>query len=357
MALFKRKIGLPKLSTDTIGTDIEDRPFTVDQGAAPCHDSTSDVEKVETPTPKGQTPSGRSNGRPPNRQVVFLWSIGFIIILVWVFILGIIVGRGAIFNNHYFQELVDRITGVPPKRPVPIVELANEPMLKPPPATDVEPKLTFYDSLVKNPTKEPQGAKQPDKSSDSPKNKTSESVPKSKTPPESGSKPHESDRSKPVDLPTKSKTGDVERPKTVEPATKPKAPEPTAKAQPAPASVPASETNQKPRTKSDSASPAKVSVEPNVSGDPAKPQAPVRRPGENFAIQVVTTSASEEAAKVTASLKAKGFDAYYYLVEIGGKKQYRVRVGHYRTREEAKATLDKLSAAGQKNMFISALTD
>jgi len=84
---------------------------------------------------------------------------------------------------------------------------------------------------------------------------------------------------------------------------------------------------------------------------------PPRRPGENFSIQVAAADSLAEAEKMAASLKARGLDAYYYQVELDGRKYFRVRIGRYETREQAKAAMAELEAKGFKNMFISALID
>ncbi|MBF0528951.1 MAG: SPOR domain-containing protein [Deltaproteobacteria bacterium] len=382
MALFKRrKPGPPKAATGAVGDDIEDRPFTTELEGEPCLEPETDSPKIEPVAPKHQISPSRPTKRPPNRHVVVLWGIAFVFALVWVFVLGIIVGRGAIFSNHLFQEFADRLTGVPTGRPAPVVELAGptSPSAQPP---DSDTKLTFYDSLSKAPAKEPHGTKiQPDKPAETVKTKLSESVSKPKS--DTVTKAPEPDRNKAADSTIKSKpksetttktqAQDAGSSKTTDSATRLKSstetPTSTKTAdnlktktaeQPVKSSSGSEATataDAKNRNKPDSTAKEKTGVDFNPGPDPTNVKPPVRKSGDNFSIQVATTSESGEANRLTSALKAKGFDAYYYTLEVNGRKYYRVRVGRYGNRDDAKGTMDKLSAAGQKNMYISALTD
>ncbi|MEW6264385.1 MAG: SPOR domain-containing protein [Thermodesulfobacteriota bacterium] len=244
--------------------------------------------------------SGRRNRRAGGprtyvlkRSSLFLWSACLSVILVWVFGLGVLAGRGTIFQTPIFQDLVDRVVGRPVERKPPVVEVASENISRPAPAPETEPKLTFYSSLTRT----------------------------SKSP----AKDDETFKIKP------------------DPAGKPKSGPDQAKLK--------AETAIKADAK-----PAAGAAKPDQSAAPAG-SPPTRKPGENFSIQVATARSPEEAERMTGNLRSRGFDAYYYRVDQAGTTMYRVRVGRYGTRQEAKAAMDKLIAAGHRGMFISSLTD
>ena len=86
---------------------------------------------------------GRKPGRVLSRRAVFLGALGLSILLVWVFALGVLVGRGIVFQDERFQRLVkqvERWTGA--EQTAAILES------KPEPVTPIVPKMTFYKSLV-----------------------------------------------------------------------------------------------------------------------------------------------------------------------------------------------------------------
>ena len=52
-------------------------------------------------------------------------------------------------------------------------------------------------------------------------------------------------------------------------------------------------------------------------------------------------------------LKSKGFDAYRSIVKVKDGIRYRVRVGKYKSRKEANATLSLLARNNIKGMIVS----
>lgn len=233
------------------------------------------------------------------RRSATLWATGIVVLLVWVFTLGVMVGRGVIFQSKPFKEL-QRLTGPPPEVEKPVVEVPEPSASVEPRSDTAAPKLTFYDSLTgkpsgNNPTVLP-----------APSNKMT--VPAVPPPPV--------------------KDQAVSRPQN-------------APAVAAPATTPP---------------PASSAVKTLDEGKSAA-LPPVRKKGENFTIQVAASSSAEQAEKMVGALRAKGIDAYYYHVELNGRTYFRIRVGRFATREQAQAALDALKNKGMKNIFVSSLTD
>ncbi|MEW5723261.1 MAG: SPOR domain-containing protein [Thermodesulfobacteriota bacterium] len=259
-----------------------------------------------------------------SRRAVILWAAGLAFAMVWVFILGVLVGRGTIYENAAYQKLEDRL-GVPkpPEAPPPQVVVSEPAPQTETPADGSEEKLTFYDSLVKT----------------KPKPVTTETRPKSAPPEE---KPRPQPEPKP------------EPPAALPPNPEPAAP--TAQPKPAPGSAPPPAPAEK---KTAAPAPQVVvtsgvkTVKPEESAAPP----PARKPGENFTVQVAAAPTVEEAQRIVAKLKKQGFNAYFYQVEEKGRRYMRVRVGRYRTRQEAQEAVDKLAALGRKGLFISTLVD
>ena len=72
-----------------------------------------------------------------------------------------------------------------------------------------------------------------------------------------------------------------------------------------------------------------------------------------FTIQVASLRDPKAADRMVAELKKKGFSAYRRTAEIPGQGiWYRVRVGAYVSKEEAKSTLEKLNKKQVKGMVV-----
>ena len=246
-----------------------------------------------------------------SRQGAFFSLFGLLLVIVWVFILGIFVGRGTIFETRAFQQLETRLTGTPaPKAgPLPAVEVNGTPQpSKAEKSGDVkpEPDLTFYNSLEKS----------------------------------------KQDPLKPEPKIT---------PKVVTAPPPPAANIPTVA--PTPASAPPPPKKTKQEKQPEKSSPVVTSGVKTVTPEQSAAPPPDRRQGENFTVQVSAASTVDKAEAAVDRLKAKGYDAYYYQVELKGRQYFRVRVGRYSSKQEAQMMLQKLAEAGHVNMFISALTD
>jgi DedD protein len=305
MSLFKRG-NRPIKKRRQVGDDVE----TSEPGL--FDDDPNDV--IDEPVRQAgcglQTSEAKE--KPPlvlNRRSMFLWSAGLVFIMVWVFVLGVLVGRGTIFNTKPFQELEQRLSDNG-NGPVPKVVEERQPAPEPEPVVDEKSaKLTFYDSLSKSkPTPPP---------------------PQVKVPPPPPPKPAVIETPKPV---TPMKSPNTESPETG-----------------ASASVERRETTP--------TEPVVTSGVKTVEPEKSKAPPPQRQSGENFTIQVAAAGTVEEADKIVARLRSKGLDAYHYEVELQGRQYFRIRVGRYKTKEEAVQVHDRLTAQGYKNMFISQLVD
>ena len=260
----------------------------------------------EDPSSENTDPDEARGRLVLSRRAVFLWSAALAFLMAWVFTLGVLVGRGSIFKSQAFKDLEERLAVSKTKDAAPpVVEVTEE--TQPPRPAPSEPKLTFYGSLSET-------RPQPEKS-----------------------RPQFPQLKKRVVMP-----------KPVAPKETPRAP-PPAKPHALQAEV-KPEAPGRPRLVVTS---GVKTVEPEDSAAPP----PRRAPNENFTIQVAAVPTAEQAAGTVRRLKAKGFDAYYYQVELKGRRYFRVRVGRFNTRAEAQALMGRLEAAGHKSMFVSALTD
>lgn len=116
------------------------------------------------------------------------------------------------------------------------------------------------------------------------------------------------------------------------------------------AKVPKEEGATRSETDKASAKPAKVSdAEPEpasrdkeTTGAAAKAREPSDR--APWTVQVNAFPRERDADRLAKRLKDRGYDAYVVVTEIRGKTWYRVRVGHFGTRAEAKALQEDLKA-------------
>ena len=237
-----------------------------------------------------------------SRRAILLWGISFMVVAIWIFVLGVLAGRGLIFHSQTFKEIEKRIGEFRSNNP-PTVTV--EPGQKE--DTAPEPKLTFYKSLstgrIQNdviPIKKPESAVLPSEQ----KKKTTATV-----------------SSGPESLPEKTPL----RKKEIESSAKPLA------------------KWEKPAVQS---LPQATSLA----------QPPARVEGENYTVQVAALNELEGAEKLVASLKRKGYPAYYYHVRNESRQYFRVRVGRYKTRREAQSAMVKLRRIGHESIFISRLT-
>ena len=86
---------------------------------------------------------------------------------------------------------------------------------------------------------------------------------------------------------------------------------------------------------------------------PTAPKSKDEPAGKPYTIQVAAFKAAADADKLVAELKQKGFSAYRAIGKVPGKGiWYRVRVGEYKNKAEAGSTIAKLAKAGKKAMLV-----
>ncbi|MFY1907141.1 SPOR domain-containing protein [Achromobacter xylosoxidans] len=133
-------------------------------------------------------------------------------------------------------------------------------------------------------------------------------------------------------------------PPRTQPATPPK-PEP--KPEPKPAAP-------KPETRSDDGARALALLEGRSA--PAATPAPKPQAAKgNFVLQIAAYTTSEDAQSRRSKLHQAGVtNAFVEQASIGGKQQYRLRVGPFPSREAAQAAQARLRTLGYDNGFIAA---
>ncbi len=96
------------------------------------------------------------------------------------------------------------------------------------------------------------------------------------------------------------------------------------------------------------AEPTKVGTAAAKGPDPSRPTKPVdllKTAHESFTLQISAFSAKQEAKAFAAALRRQGFIPYVVVAHLPQKGTwYRVRVGHYESRQEATAAKEKLLA-------------
>jgi len=236
-----------------------------------------------------------------SRQSAIIWGMILCVFIIWVFSLGILVGRGFFFQNERFKKLEERISHLDADR-VPNVTVEKD--LSEPSVP--QPALTFYKSLTQGKIESGSGLKKGREPSS-----PSAAQPQKK----------KSDR-----LPLKTAADVKGRPASVSESLS------------RPASRPKSEVQTLPE---------------GLSG--ALP--PARSQGRHFTIQVAAVENLDQARQLVISLREKGYPAYYYHVQHKSRRYFRIRVGYYKNRAEAETVMKKLKKIGRKDMFISRLED
>lgn len=138
---------------------------------------------------------------------------------------------------------------------------------------------------------------------------------------------------------------------TPPPATPPK---PEAKPKPEPKPEPKPATPPKPDARSDDGARALALLEGRSAPAAAAP-APKPTAKGNFVLQIAAYTTSEDAQSRRTKLHQAGVtNAFVEQASIGGKQQYRLRVGPFPSREAAQAAQARLRTLGYDNGFIAA---
>lgn len=239
-------------------------------------------------------------GWTPKR--VLGWGALVLFLLAWMFVLGVLVGRGTVTLPRKSQSLESDLAALKENA------LATEREAIEAQARESQEKTTelgFYKALKEPPPKPPA-------------------------------------QTRPSPTPLKPKATPV----------KPKAtPAVQAVAAPRPAAAPKPAASPKPTAIPKPAEKPEASATPKPE---AKPAAVDAAPGNaHFTVQVAAFRDLESASKLVAALRGKGYPAYQLRTETAAKEAwFRVRVGAFESRPAADATLKKLQGEKFKAVVV-----
>lgn len=235
---------------------------------------------------------------------LLLWGGGLLFLLVWIFALGILVGRGSLPADRAVGELKEQIGKLQE-----IVRRDRAREVEPEEAPPESPKLAFYEKLA---TKKDEALER----------RTA------------GSKPA---------VKKEVRAAPPERPA----------------GEPEPAPEPAEKVR---KTEAGASSPDERSPPERPSTRAEKPRVPApvaERDGllvkARFTVQVAATTTRSAAEEMIRRLKRKGHPAYYYDVEVNGTTYYRVRCGRFLSRTEAEQYAVLLRKREGVDGFVSKL--
>lgn len=239
------------------------------------------------------------------RKGVMVWIGLLLFALGWMFVLGILVGRGTapvpLQARNLEKELAALKTAMEDKERE---QLAAQSGQGEPKSAD----LGFYEALKQPPPKPP---------APSPRTVTAKvPQPKPAPPKPPDTQPAPPSRAKPAPAPKPDPA----------PAPKP-APEPAPTPAPAPPKPPAAQT--------------------------APAAAPAADAADRFTIQVAAFREAQSAEQMVATLRGKGYPAYHLRTTVADKGEwFRVRVGAFANREAAETMLRKLNGDQMQGMVI-----
>jgi cell division protein FtsN len=97
-----------------------------------------------------------------------------------------------------------------------------------------------------------------------------------------------------------------------------------------------------------------ASLQPKAPGDDkVAAVAKTNTSGPTYTIQAAAVRNAEDADRLIAKLKKRGYPAYRSIGRIEGKGVwFRVRIGSYKSKSEARRTLDKLKKEGHKPILV-----
>jgi DedD protein len=214
------------------------------------------------------------------------WAVVIFFALAWMFVLGLLVGRGTAPVKFDIEKLQTQLQ-------VPGTETPKAETDETPTDSDLvkdKTKLEFYERLPENPEN--------------------------------------------------AKTPDIPQPKVVRQKVEP---EPEAKA------LEHKEESPALPAKAEKSRPIEASRSPKV---PTSSEAGAS--GQRYTIQVAAVKNAADADRLVVKLEKRGFPAYRSIGKVPGKGiWFRVRVGEYPSRNEARSTLEKLEKEGMKPILVA----
>ena len=80
---------------------------------------------------------------------------------------------------------------------------------------------------------------------------------------------------------------------------------------------------------------------------------PTNSAGPKYTIQAASVKAAKDADRMVAKLKKRGYPAYRVIGKVPGSGiWFRIRVGKFTSRSEARPMLDKLKKDGHKPILV-----
>jgi len=231
--------------------------------------------------------SEKSTGRKYQIEMtswsIFLWISCLSLLLAWVFVLGILVGRG------FIPESVTMISDIKNELSK-LQDMVSSNKKKPTPESakkeDDDSKLAFYNDLLNK--------KETDKS---------------RGMPESKAEPPRRETIQKKNLTTEERLAEIR------------------------AEVSAKERNAQKKTE------GHPEVSPKES---PRAQQPVSSDKGGYTLQLASLGEKSKAEETIRKLINRGYDAYFYEVQVRGKPWYRVRSGRFATRDEAEEYAGKV---------------
>jgi cell division septation protein DedD len=282
------------------------------------------------------------------RKGVAIWIGLIFFVMGWMFVLGIMVGRGTapvpLRTYALEKELAALKAGMLQKEREQLDFQAKD-------SEAQSTELGFYEELKKPPTQtEPRRPSAP--SPTTIPAKTSSVNPAAQKPPSGATATGSAATPPPQSAPSREMpSGEAKPAPAPAPAPVP-APAPAAAPAPKPAPSPApAPAKPAPAPKPE---PARV-VQPaqQAAAAPAAQPAAASVDRGRFTIQVAAFQEIRGAEQMVGTLRSKGYPAYQIQVTVPGKGEwYRVRVGAFESREAAEATLKKLSNDQVRGMVI-----
>ena len=99
--------------------------------------------------------------------------------------------------------------------------------------------------------------------------------------------------------------------------------------------------------------PVKNEAAPPPPKQPVASKSEVKPSGKVYTIQVAAVKAAKDSDRLVAQLKQKGYAAYHTISKVQGKGiWFRVRLGKYESRADAGSTMQKLKKEGMKPIIV-----